>query len=217
LQADLDELEQKLSILKNALSRVLKDRSSDSRGELLRKRLVEARFCDQELQECLLDLLSKTEQRDTELQQKKGKELESQLVEQEGKMMRLREEALNLRQERDRLEAELIETRLLVDGGVDMDFNRSDRGTLPVNQVLIMDVPFQFPSASVAAKLDRALQKASASGRVLCKPREYKLVQSVHSVAIKSGAKKQLVSLGRGLVTCQKLQKGDVLFTYDGR
>lgn len=90
--------------------------------------------------------------------------------------MRLREEASNLRRERDQLEAELMETKSLVDGGVDMDFNRLDRGMLQVDQVLTMNVPFQFPSASVAAKLNTTLKKASNFGRVLCKPREYKLV-----------------------------------------
>lgn len=82
LQTDMNELKWKLSIFKNALLRVLKDRSSDSPGKLLRRRLVEARFCDQELQESLLDLLSKTEHVETEPQKKKGKELQSQLVEQ---------------------------------------------------------------------------------------------------------------------------------------
>jgi hypothetical protein len=218
LRADVDELEQKLSGLKNALTRVLKDRSSNSPGELLRKRLVEARFCDQELQEWLLDLLSKTENGQTELQKNKGKELQSRLAEQGEKMARLREEAMNLRRERDQLEAELMETKLLVDGRVDMDFNRLDRGMLPVNQVLIMDVPFQFPIASVAAlrkgsvsgrvlHLDAALRKGSVSGRVLCKPREYKLVHSIHSADIQSGAKRQQVSLGQGLVTCRSCKK----------
>jgi hypothetical protein len=53
---------------------------------------------------------------------------------------------------------------------------------------------------------------------VLCKPRTFRLVESEH-YAFKAmpGGKRKKVSLGAGLVTCEDLKEGDVLFFYDGR
>lgn len=75
---------------------------------------------------------------------------------------------------------------------------------------------FQWPTKCIASKIDTAVREHMQKERILCRPRRFKLITSIHMASIAEGRKRRQVGLGLGIVVCEPVKVHDALFAYEG-
>eukprot|EP00243_Klebsormidium_subtile_P006944 TRINITY_DN301_c0_g1_i1.p1 TRINITY_DN301_c0_g1~~TRINITY_DN301_c0_g1_i1.p1 ORF type:complete len:427 (+),score=83.09 TRINITY_DN301_c0_g1_i1:92-1372(+) len=142
--------------------------------------------------------------------------LQEKLKQKNEQLKQKNEQLRKLWKERDKLRDDMKQLRVLAGSALDT-FDKGKRG-MWTRRSLQCGQEFTWPTAAVAAKLDAAVRKEEGSETVVCKTRKYRLVESEHrAIKVRSGGENEEVSLGAGLVTCEALNEGDVLFFFDGR